>query len=351
MITEPWSMYGREIMNTPKVSVLLPVRNGCPWLENSLASLVRQTLSEFEVIAVDDGSIDESGALLDRWADRDPRFTVIHQQAQGLVTALNRGLEHCRAPLVARMDADDISHPRRLELQAAHLASRPEVGVVSSLVRHFPSHRVATGFRLYEDWLNSLRTHDEMKRARFIESPVAHPSVMVRREVLTEIGGWRFVGWAEDHDLWLRLFEAGAIFAKLDQFLFFWREHGERLTRTDPRYSVPNFLKCKAHYLARGPLADTHRVILWGAGQTGKRLSKFLMEEGVEIEAVVDIDPAKIGGTLRGIPVIPPDDLPEHLGENTVVLAAVASRGARDLIRTRLNGLGLEEGNTFWCVA
>jgi len=338
-------------MAVPAVSVLLPVRNAAPWLEDSLASLARQTLPEFEVIAVDDGSNDGSGDLLENWADRDPRFTVIHQQARGLVTALNRGLEHCRAPLVARMDADDISHPQRLELQATFLASRPEVGVVSCLVRHFPSHQVATGFRLYEDWLNSLRNHDEMERERFIESPVAHPSVMVRREVLTEVGGYRDAGWAEDHDLWLRLFEAGAIFAKLDQFLFFWREHGERLTRTDPRYSVPSFLRCKAHYLSRGPLAAIAKVVLWGAGQTGKRLSKFLMEEGVEIEAVVDIDPAKIGGTLRGIPVIAPDDLKEHLGESTVVLAAVASRGARELIRARLNELGLEEGNAFWCVA
>ena len=338
-------------MARPTVSVLLPVRNGDRWLEDSLASLARQTLPDFEVIAVDDGSSDGSGDLLENWAERDRRITVIHQPAQGLVAALNRGFEHCRAPLVARMDADDISHPRRLELQAAHLTSRPEVGVVSCLVRHFPSHRVATGFRLYEDWLNSLRNHDEMERERFIESPVAHPSAMVRREVLTEVGGYRDAEWAEDHDLWLRLFEAGTIFAKLDQFLFFWREHGERLTRTDPRYSVPNFLKCKAHYLARGPLAGSGKTVLWGAGQTGRRLSKFLIEEGVAIAAVVDIDPAKIGGTLRGIPVVAPDDLPERLGVGTVVLAAVASRGARDLIRIRLNELGLEEGSTFWCVA
>ncbi len=167
-----------------------------------------------------------------------------------------------------------------------------------------------------------------MWRERFIESPVAHPSVMLRRELLTGIGGYHDPGWAEDHDLWLRLFETGATFAKVERTLFFWREHGERLTRTDPRYSVPSFLKCKAHFLARGPLADTRRVVLWGAGQTGRRLSKFLMEEGVEIAAVVDIDPAKIGGALRGIPVIAADDLPEHLVEGAIVLAAVASRGA-----------------------
>lgn len=338
-------------MSLPVISVLLPVRNGGRWLNQSLTSLARQTLHTFEVIVVDDGSVDDSGTILDRWADEDQRFTIIHQPPSGLVSSLNRGLELCRGPLVARMDADDISHPRRLELQAAVLTSHSEVGVVSCLVNHFPSHRVAMGFRLYEAWLNSLMTHDAMAGERFIESPIAHPSVMVRRELLTEIGGWRDVVWAEDYDLWLRLFKAGATFEKIDRFLFFWREHGERLTRTDPRYSVPNFLRCKAHYLARGPLAGAGGVILWGAGQTGRRLSAFLMAEGVEIAAVVDIDPMKIGGALRGIPVISPEELEIHLGSDTVVLAAVASRGARDLIRARLSELDLEEGKTFWCVA
>lgn len=338
-------------MTRPAVSVLLPVRDASRWLDDALASLTRQTLTDFEVIAVDDGSTDDSDAVLDRWAKNDRRFTTIRQPALGLVAALNRGLERCSAPLIARMDADDISHPRRLELQAAHLASHPATGVVSSLVRHFPTQRVAEGFRLYEAWLNSLTTHDEMARERFVESPLAHPSVMVRRDLLAEADGWRERGWAEDYDLWLRLFESGAVFDKLDRILFFWREHVDRLTRTDPRYSTPSFLRCKAHFLAHGPLAIAGGVLLWGAGQTGRRLSGFLIEEGVAIDAVVDIDPAKIGGTLRGIPVIDPDDLPPHLGETTAVLAAVASRGARHLIRARLNDLGLVEGETFWCIA
>jgi len=338
-------------MTAPLVSVLVPVRDAAPWLDDCLDSLRRQTLTDFEVITVDDGSTDGSGAVLDRWAQTDRRFTTVRQPARGLVAALNLGLERCRAPLVARMDADDISHPRRLELQAAHLASHPATGVVSCRVRHFPSHRVARGFRLYEAWLNSLTTHGAMSRERFVESPLAHPSAMVRRNLLTDVGGWRERGWAEDYDLWLRLFEGGAVFDKVDRWLFFWREHGDRLTRSDPRYSTPCFLRCKAHFLARGPLKDAGDVILWGAGQTGRRLSKFLIEAGVAIDAAVDIDPAKIGGTVRGIPVIAPDGLPGLLGSRSVVLAAVASRGARDLIRAELNELGLEEGDTFWCVA
>jgi glycosyltransferase involved in cell wall biosynthesis len=329
----------------------MPVYNAASWLEDALASLHRQTLADFEVVAIDDGSIDGSGEILDRWARKDPRITVAHRSHLGIVAALNHGLERCRAPLVARMDADDISHPRRFELQAGVLANRPDVGVVSSEVRHFPARRVEQGMRLYESWLNRLSTHEAMARERFVESPIAHPSVMIRRRILNSAGGWRSIDWPEDYDLWLRLFADGVVFDKVKRPLFFWREHHDRLTRSDGRYSVPSFLRCKAHFLAAGPLSGGPRVVLWGAGQTGRRLVKYLREAGVDVHRVVDIDSAKVGGTLRGIPVIGPDELPSHLGDWSVVVAAVASRGARELIRSHLTDLRLVEGRGFWCVA
>ena len=338
-------------MDRPAVSVLLPVRNARPYLADCIASLDRQSLADYEVVAVDDGSVDGSAEILDAWADRDPRVHVHHLQPSGLVAALNAGLEDCRAPLVARMDADDISHPRRLELQTQLLDAQPGIGVASCLVRHFRWHRVGEGFRIYEAWLNSLVTPGEIARERFVESPVAHPSVMVRRELLDRVGGYRDFGGPEDYDLWLRLLEWGVEIAKIELFLCFWREHGERLTRVDGRYSVENFLRCKARFLLSGPLASSRRVVVWGAGQTGRRLSKHLLRGGAPLECFIDIDPEKIGRTLRGLPIIGVEDLPAMLGGDTVVLAAVASRGARHLIREQLDGFGLVEGLGYWCVA
>jgi glycosyltransferase involved in cell wall biosynthesis len=267
------------------------------------------------------------------------------------VAALNAGLACCRAPVIARMDADDVCHPRRLELQLAALECDPDVGVVSCGVRFFPRSRVAQGFRIYEDWLNSMRIHDEMSRERFVESPVVHPSVMLRRELLEGTGGYRDLGWPEDFDLWLRLFETGARFAKVDRPLYFWREHEHRLTRKDARYSTDAFLRCKAHHLLRGPLREADRVVIWGAGRTGRRLSRHLSADGMRIEAFVDIDPVKIGRTLSSRPIVSPEDLPGLLQPGTATLAAVASRGARDLIRQRLDALDLVEGDDYWCVA
>jgi len=336
---------------SPRVSVLLPLRDAGPDLEVALDSLTRQTLADYELVAVDDGSVDGSGEALERRARADFRLRVIRQPRRGLVAALNAGLAACSAPYVARMDADDVSHPRRLELQAELLDRRPEVGVASCLVRCFPRRRVEEGFRLYEQWLNSLVEPVAIARERFVESPVAHPSVVVRRQLLEDAGGYRDLGWAEDYDLWLRLLEAGVGFAKVERCLLFWREGGQRLTRVEPRYTGERFLECKAHFLARGPLRDRGRVVIWGAGKSGRRLATHLVARDQRLVAFVDIDPAKVGRTVRGAPVVAAEDLPGLLRDRLVILAAVPSRGARQLIRAKLDRLGLGEGRDYWCVA
>jgi FlaA1/EpsC-like NDP-sugar epimerase len=176
---------------------------------------------------------------------------------------------------------------------------------------------------------------------------------MLRREWLERAGSYQDRGWPEDYDLWLRLHLEGARFAKVPRLLLRWREHPQRLTRTDSRYSVENFLRAKAHYLMRGPLSGRDGVILWGAGQMGRRLSKHLLREGAPLMVFLDIDPGKVGRKLRGLPIIGPDDLPGlwRRQRRPALLAAVASRGARALIRERLGQLGLAEGKDWWAVA
>jgi glycosyltransferase involved in cell wall biosynthesis len=336
-----------------KISVLMPCYNAAGTLPEALQSLARQTLVDYEGIAVDDGSTDETGALLDAWAGQDRRWRVLHLPHGGILAALNAGLAACQAPLVARMDADDISHPQRLEKQAAYLEAHPETSVVGCLVAGFPQEQVREGFRLYMAWLNSLVSQADIRREMFVESPLAHPSVTFRREVVMQAGGYQEHGWPEDYDLWLRLYLAGAGFAKVPETLLEWRECPERLTRTDSRYSLENFLRAKAFYLARGPLAGRDAVIVWGAGMAGRRLSKQLLRQGCPLVAFIDIDPQKIGRTRRGLPILPPEALPERWRQyrRPALLAAVGARGARQIVRQRLTAFGLTEGQDWWGVA
>ncbi|HNT24411.1 MAG TPA: hypothetical protein PKM21_08605, partial [Anaerolineales bacterium] len=126
----------------------------------------------------------------------------------------------------------------------------------------------------------------------------------------------------------------------------------QRLTNTDSRYALENFLRLKAHYLKQGPLAGRETVFIWGAGMAGRRLSKHLLAQGAPLQAFFDVDARKVGRTRRGLPVLPGSVLPEWWARcpKPVLLAAVRVRGARPIVRRRLEGYGLKEGQDWWCV-
>lgn len=337
----------------PTVSVLLPCYNAAETLEEALLSLEKQTLTDFEVIVVNDGSEDRTREIFGEKAKEDSRFRLLSTPHRGIVHALNLGFQACRATYIARMDADDRAHPERLAKQVAYLDENPETALVSCLVKGFPSENLREGFRIYLDWLNGLVTHEKICREIFVESPLPHPSVVFRKEWLEKVGGYQEHGWPEDYDLWLRMYAAGARFAKIPEMLLEWREHPDRLTRIDSRYSLENFIRCKAHYLLHGPIVGRDGILIWGAGMVGRRFSKYLVWEDAPLAGFIDIDPRKIGRTRRGRPIIPPEDLPAwwQRYQNPVLFAAVGARKARPLIRERLSKFGLREGKDWWAVA
>jgi len=336
-----------------QVSVLLPCYNAESTIEEALSSLADQSYRDFEVLCVDDGSTDKTPSILENWSQRDSRFVLVKKNHRGVIQAANTGLALCRAPIIVRMDADDRCHPDRIKLQREYLLDNPAVAVVGSLVNGFPKELVGEGFKLYYNWLNSLVTHEDISREIFIESPLANPSTTFRKSWVDRVGGYQDHGWPEDYDLWLRLYLAGAQFAKIPQVLLEWREHPERLTHQDSRYSVENFLRAKAHYLAKGPARGRDAVFIWGAGMTGRRISKHLSREGLPLTAFIDVDPKKIGSTRRGKPIISRDDLPAlwKQYQNPILLAAVRARKARPLIRENLKKLNLVEGQDWWAAA
>lgn len=334
-------------MTAPRISILLPVRNEERYLPAALDSLFRQTLPDWEVVAVNDGSTDGSAAILDQAAGRDPRIRVIHAPPLGLVSALNAGLAECRAPLVARMDGDDICHPRRLERQTAFLGTHPDVTLVASRVRHMPRQQMTDGMHAYEVWQNSLLAHEEIIRDLFVESPFVHPSVAFRREPVMQLGGYRDHGWPEDYDLWLRMARAGARFARLPENLFYWRERPERLTRTARAYTLEAFRTCKAHHLRLDFLAGVDEVTLWGAGIEGKAWRRALLGEGIAVRRWLEVDPRKLGQIIHAAPVVGIDTLVAGDGKT---LVTVGAKGARAQVRTFASRAGLREWTDFLCV-
>jgi len=333
---------------TPGISVLLPMRDAASTIETALRSVQRQTEADLECVIVDDGSRDEGPARVRRLANTDPRLRLVERPRRGLVPALLAGLDACRAPFIARMDADDWMHRTRLARQRAALESHPAWSAVGCHVRLFPRSALGPGMRAYESWLNGLRSEHEIARDAYVECPVAHPTLMGRAKALRELG-YRDRGWPEDYDLVLRALAAGHRIGVVPERLLGWRHGVDRLSQRSPVYDDRRFTECKASFLSEGFLAEHRRYALWGFGATGRALRRALQEHGREPAYILELHPGRLGNRIHGAPVVHPDDL----GALPAIplLASVAGASARAEIRRHLERRGRVEGRDFLCVA
>ena len=211
-------------MSAPRVSVLLPVRDGARFLREALDSVLAQTLADFELLVVDDGSTDETPEILASVGDE--RLCVLRQEPAGLVAALERGIGEARAPYLARMDADDVSLPCRLERQVAFLDEQSQVALVVPGVESIdeagrPGRRV------------TVPDDDAALRRRLLlRNPFTHGAVVVRAAAVRQAGGYRAdYGANEDYDLWRRIardWKLGAV----PGVLYRYREHSGAVTRS-----------------------------------------------------------------------------------------------------------------------
>ena len=185
-------------MTSPAVSVLMSVHDGAAWVREAIQSVLGQTAGDLELIVIDDGSTDATPELLA--AIRDPRLRVERQAQAGLTRSLNRALQFATAPLVARLDADDVALPERLACQLAFLQAHPEVGLLGTGCHEVsPSGEVVRTIRPPED-------DGILRRALIRANPFIHSSVVFRREAVERVGAYdERLPVAQDYDLWLRL--------------------------------------------------------------------------------------------------------------------------------------------------
>lgn len=342
-------------MAAPLVSVVMPVRDAAATVTQAIESLQRQDLLDLEIVLVDHLSRDGTFALMREKAAADPRIRLF--QCRGtFVEAANLAWHQASGTFIARMDGDDIAAPERLSLQRDLLLARPDLAACGTLVRIRKREADGCfsppdgGYLRYEKWINSLVEPEDIAAQRFIDSPMPNPTVMVRREVLAALGGYRDPVWAEDYDLWLRLLERGYHLGKVPQILLDWHDSGSRSTRTVDRYSQLRFQEAKAHYLARLTAVQKLGVVLCGAGPIGKEMASLLRREGVRLHAFIEVNPRRIGNHIGGVPVHGVDRVGDFSGK-AILLPAVGRGNARETIRRVLENAGFIEGETFFCVA
>lgn len=331
-----------------KVSILMPMFNAEKTIGECVDSILRQTLEEFEIVAVDDNSTDNSVEVLRSYDD--PRINIIKNDQQGIVSALNLGLQVCRSDFVARMDADDVMYADRLKKQFEVMTADASITLSATQARKFPEEIIKAGYVEYMRWQNACLSEQDIENQIYIESPFAHPSVMFRKNRVIALGSYKNGEFPEDYELWLRLFHAGESMMKLDEVLIEWRESDTRLSRTSSRYSDAAFNLLRAEYLAKDARLQNRDIVFWGAGRKTRQRTQYLIDKGINPAAWIDIDNKKIGRKYHGAITFPPDWLLD-VNEKPFVLNYVRNHGVRELCRQYLDKAGYVMGKDYLDVA
>lgn len=327
----------------PVISILLPFRNAVTTIDAAVASIIAQGFTDWELLLIDNASTDESIAIAKHWAASDDRIRLITEPNIGIAHALNTGFARANGRYIARMDADDISHPERFAKQVEYMDQHPEIGVLGTRTAFATTVEQSSGMRWFTQWQNAILTPQEHYVKRFVDAPLAHPTVLFRRELMEHYGNYDTGPLPEDHELWLRWMDAGVRFAKLPEELLTWNDHAQRLSRTHANYSVEAFFTTKAKWLAKWLRRELNGrpVIIAGTSGMCRERARLLEAEGVKVHAFTDVKPR----VVPGYEFIPHSELPAS-GE-AFIISFISQRGTGDRIAEFLISRGLLEGEDF----
>lgn len=328
----------------PEVSVILPYFNAENTLADAVESILNQAFYSFELLLVNNNSTDKSLSVAQSLAEKDSRIRLLSETKQGVDYAMNCGLENSRGRFIARMDADDISYPERLEKQVRFLEENPETGLVGSFVKYVSHSQRTDGFQRFVQWANSFFSSEEIELYRFMEIPVVNPTIMFRRELFEKLGGCRQGDFPEDYEMQLRFLDAGVKMAKIPEPLLEWQDYSTRLTRTDERYTTEAFFRIKARYFKKWSEQNNPfhpEIWVWGAGRKTRQRARLLENEGLKIQGFIDIVIGKTTQktTLHFSEIPPPGEM--------FIVPMVMKYGAQELIRKNLLDRNYSEGKDF----
>ena len=208
----------------PQISVIMPVYNGEKYLKEAIESILDQTFRDFEFIIINDGSTDKTAEIIKSF--NDARIQLINQKNAGIILSLNRGISESRGKYIARMDADDISLPERLEKEYRFLEQNPKYGIVGTTFLIINKNNQVIGVNAV------LLENEDLKKEIIIETTFGHGTVMMRKSVLDTVGYYNPKALhAEDFDLWTRFAEKSKM-ANLSEVLYLWRDNPQGISRT-----------------------------------------------------------------------------------------------------------------------
>lgn len=281
------------------ISIIMPVKNAMPYLTECLQSIINQTFQNWELIAINDNSNDDSSHTLIKFSQFDKRINVFENDGNGIISALKTGYKHSNGKYITRMDADDLMPTYKLEKMYSTLIKFPKTTLVTGYVKYFSENGIGPGFDRYEKWLNKLVDNNLHHKEIYKECVIPSPCWLTTREAFEIAGGFDSNIYPEDYDLTFRFHLSGIKFVGIKDTLHLWRDHQKRTSRTHEHYAVNSFLHLKISYFLKLNYNSDKKLVVWGAGKKGKVIARLLIENDIQFEWVCN-NPNKIGISLLG---------------------------------------------------
>lgn len=281
-------------MQKPLVSILTPFKNTSQYLSECIESIQNQTYTNWELLIVDDGSTDDSFAIVKDYAKHDHRIKLLKNSGNGIIEALRFGFKHSKGEYITRMDSDDIMTPNKLEILADSLKTHGKQHIAVGLVKYFSSVGISGGFARYEVWLNNLTKNGTNYSEIYKECVIPSPCWMTHRDDLIACDAFNPNDYPEDYDLAFRFYKHGLKCIPCDEVIHEWRDYSTRTSRTHEHYAANHFIDLKLRYFLDLHYDNNRPLAIWGAGEKGKFIAKLLVEENIPFEWICD-NPKKIG--------------------------------------------------------
>lgn len=286
-------------MKNTLVSILIPFKNTEEFLPECINSILEQSYDNWEALAVNDHSTDDSYKLMFSYAEQDARIKVIQNKGSGIIHALRTAFEKSKGNLITRMDSDDIMTPNKLEIMVASLLKEGMGHIAIGQVKYFSKRGLNNGYKRYETWLNTLTQIGSNFTEIYKECVIPSPCWLVHKEDLLNCGAFSSNKYPEDYDLAFRFYERGLKCIPCNQILHHWRDYDTRTSRTSEHYSQNYFLDIKLHYFLKLDYNPNRPLVVWGAGNKGKTIAKELLKEEIDFHWLCD-NPKKIGKDIYG---------------------------------------------------
>ncbi|MEX0965884.1 MAG: glycosyltransferase family 2 protein [Bacteroidia bacterium] len=316
----------------PLISILMPVKNAGKYLQETLDSIAGQTWKHWELIAIDDGSDDDSREILSAFQSCNPRVRWFQNSGSGIIPALNLAWQKSIGSFITRMDADDLMPPEKLRIMLQAVEQNPGA-VVTGHVQYFSgSGLVSDGYIKYAQWLNHRVDLADHWQCVFRECVIASPNWLISRRDLQQTGAFHGLHYPEDYDLIFRWYRHKLPVVGIPAITHLWREHPDRTSRTSHFYSQEAFFRLKAKWFLKLDYDPERPLLILGEGRKNQLIQRNLIKHRVPFSVI----------TKTGIGRL------KQILNPQILVAVYPPKPAREEIEKLFEKLNLEHGRHYW---